>query len=134
MEDLLNICDTVLTYIKDRKEKIETDIAGVDEKIKVNEDDADANNYDYNHLSLLQRATGRSPRLYSDHQMIMKDLYTLRTQRVAYEFEGKLLGKLRAAFEEFSAEVSQFIGVLLVSMDAAEKRIADELKIGRAHV
>lgn len=72
MEDLLNICDTVLTYIKDRKEKIETDIAGVDEKIKVNEDDADANNYDYNHLSLLQRATGRSPRLYSDHQMIMK--------------------------------------------------------------
>ena len=128
LEDLLNICDTVLTYIKDRKEKIETDIAGVDEKIKVNEDDADANNYDYNHLSLLQRATGRSPRLYSDHQMIMKDLYTLRTQRVAYEFEGKLLGKLRAAFEEFSAEVSQFIGVLLVSMDAAEKRIADRNK------
>ena len=35
LEDLLNICDTVLTYIKDRKEKIETDIAGVDEKIKV---------------------------------------------------------------------------------------------------
>ena len=33
-----------MTYIKDRKEKIETDIAGVDEKIKVNEDDADANN------------------------------------------------------------------------------------------
>ena len=60
--------------------------------------------------------------------MIMKDLYTLRTQRVAYEFEGKLLGKLRAAFEEFSAEVSQFIGVLLVSMDAAEKRIADRNK------
>lgn len=58
----------------------------------------------------------------------MKDLYTLRTQRVAYEFEGKLLGKLRAAFEEFSAEVSQFIGVLLVSMDAAEKRIADRNK------
>ena len=58
----------------------------------------------------------------------MKDLYTLRTQRVAYEFEGKLLGKLRAAFEQFSAEVSQFIGVLLVSMDAAEKRISDRNK------
>ena len=38
------------------------------------------------------------------------------------------MGKLRAAFEEFSAEVSQFIGVLLVSMDAAEKRIADRNK------
>lgn len=128
LEDLLNICNVVLIYIKDRKEKIENDIAGIDEKIKVNEADADANNYDYNHLSLLQRATGRSPRLYSDHQMIMKDLYTLRTQRAAFGFEGKLLGKLRTAFEEFSAEVSQFIGVLLLSMDAAEKRIADRNK------
>ncbi len=52
----------------------------------------------------------------------------INSTRVAYEFEGKLLGKLRAAFEEFSAEVSQFIGVLLVSMDAAEKRIADRNK------
>ena len=52
----------------------------------------------------------------------------INSTRVAYEFEGKLLGKFRAAFEEFSAEVSQFIGVLLVSMDAAEKRIADRNK------
>lgn len=75
MEDLLNICDTVLTYIKDRKEKIETDIAGVDEKIKVNEDDADANNYDYNHLSLLQRATGRSPSLLRSSDDNERSLY-----------------------------------------------------------
>ncbi|MDR2969810.1 MAG: tubulin-like doman-containing protein [Tannerellaceae bacterium] len=128
LEDLLNICNTVLTYIRNRKDRIEADIAGVDERISLNKGDADANNYDFNNLSLLQRATGKSPRLYSDHQLIMKDLYTLRTQRVAYEFEGKLLGKLRAVFEEFSAEVSRFIGVLLVSMDAAEKRIADRNK------
>lgn len=128
LEDLLNICDAVLTYLRDRKEKIEGDIAAVDDKIKINEEYVDTNNYDYNHLSLLQRATGRSPRLYSDHQIILKDLYALRTRRVAYVFEGKLLGKLRAAFEQFSAEVSQFIGVLLVSMDAAEKRIADRNK------
>ncbi|MDR1403488.1 MAG: tubulin-like doman-containing protein [Tannerellaceae bacterium] len=125
LEDLLNICDVVLTHIKDRRDKIENDLAAIDDKIRQNEAVADDNNYEYNHLSLLQRATGKSARIYSDHQWILKDLYKLRTQRVAVAFKGKLLGKIRIAFEEFSAEVSEFIGVLLKSMDAAEKRIAD---------
>jgi hypothetical protein len=128
LEDLLKICDVLLTHIKDKRDKVEDDIAAIDEKIKQNEAAADDNNYDYNHLSLLQRATGRSARIYSDHQLILKDIYKLRTQRVATVFKGKLLGKLRAAFEEFNAEVSEFIGVLLKSMDAAEKRIADRNK------
>ena len=128
LEDLLNICDVVLTFIKDQREKVENDIAAIDEKIELNTAAVDGNNYDYNHLSLLQRATGKSTRIYSDHQLILKDLYTLRTQRIAVMFKGVLLGKLRTAFEEFSAEVSEFIGVLLKSMDAAEKRIADRNK------
>jgi len=128
LEDLLNICDVMLSHIKEQSAKIENDIAGIDEKIQLNEKAADDNNYDFNHLSLVQRATGRSTRIYSDHQLILKDLYVLRTQRIAVLFKGKLLSKLRAAFEEFSEEVSNFIGVLLKSMDTAEKRIADRNK------
>lgn len=125
LDDLLKICDVLLTYIKDKKDKVEDEISIIDDKIKQNEAAADDNNYDYNHLSLLQRAIGKSARIYSDHQLILKDIYKLRTQRVAVSFKGKLLGKLRVALEEFNTEVSQFIGVLLKSMDAAEKRIAD---------
>lgn len=128
LEDLLNVCDVVLTHIKDQREKVENDIAIIDEKIQHNTTAADDNNYDYNHLSIIQRATGKSARIYSDHQLILKDLYSLRTQRIAVAFKGKLLGKLRTVFEELSAEVSEFIGVLLKSMDAAEKRIADRNK------
>ena len=128
LEDLLNICDVVLSYIKEQSAKLENDIAGIDEKIHLNEKAADDNNYDFNHLSLVQRVTGGSTRIYSDHQSIMKDLFALRTQRIAVVFKGKLLGKLRAAFEEFNEEVSKFIGVLLKSMKAAETRIADRNK------
>ena len=128
LEDLLNICDVVLTHIKDQTSKIENDIAAIDDKIQLNEKAVDDNNYDFNHLNLLQRASGSSSRVYSDHQLILKDLYVLRTQRVAVTFKGKLLGKLRMAFEEFSAEVGMFIGILLKSMKAAEARIADRNK------
>jgi len=125
LEDLLNICDIVLTHIKNMSDDIENDKAAIDEKISQKEQEGDDNHYDYNHLSLVQRVIRKSPRIYSDHQLTMKDLYVLRTQRVAVDFKGKLLGKLRTAFEDFSTEVSDFIGLLLKSMDAAEKRIAD---------
>jgi len=128
LEDLLNICDVVLTYIKDQTSKLENDIATIDDKIKLNEKAVDDNNYEFNHLNLLQRAAGGSSRVYSDHQLILKDLYVLRTHRVAVGFKGKLLGKLRTAFEEFNDDVSKFIGVLLKSMNAAEARIADRNK------
>jgi hypothetical protein len=128
LEDLLNICDVLLIHIKELRDKVENDIAVIDDKIQQNEVAADDNNYEYNHLSLLQRATGKSARIYSDHQLILKDLYALRTKRVAVAFKGKLLGKLRTAFEGFSTEVSEFIGVLLKSMNAAEMRIADRNK------
>jgi hypothetical protein len=128
LEDLLNICEVLLIHIKGQRDKVENDIATIDDKIQQNEIAIDDNNYEYNHLSLIQRATGRSARIYSDHQLILKDLYVLRTKRIAVAFKGKLLSKLRTAFEEFSTEVSEFIGVLLKSMDAAEKRIADRNK------
>jgi len=128
LEDLLNICNVVLIYIKEQTSKIENDIAAIDEKIKLSEKDVDDNNYDYNHLSLGERLIRKSPRIYSDHQTILKDLYVYRTQRVAVTFKGKLLGKLRQAFEEFSEDVGMFIGVLLKSMNAAEARVADRNK------
>lgn len=128
LEDLLNICNVVLEYIKKQESGIEGRIAECDDKIKIDKNDAEAVKSDYNNLGILQRAAGKSPRLFSEFQEVLKSLYTWRTRRIALQFEGKLLGKLRTAFEDFSGEVSQFIGALLTTMDAAEKRIADRNK------
>ena len=126
--DLMSICQTLLVYLKNRRDNIETDINKEDEQIEAFSKEADDNNYDYNHLSLVQRATGTSSRLYSDQQLILKDLFSARTRRKAYEFEAALLSKLRNAFEAFSDEVNLFIGVVMNAMDTTEKRIADRNK------
>ena len=77
----------------------------------------------YTHL--IARAAGASARRYTDHQEILSDLYVEKTTKLAKKFQASLLGKLRAAFEEFHAQVTEFAGKLYISMEIAEKRIAD---------
>lgn len=128
LHELSEICNVVLEYIRAQKADIENQLDAIEAKI--NDYDAEASDIksDYNNLSLLQRATGKSPRLYSEFQQCLADLYTYRTKKVATMFMSRLLAKLQIAFEEFSAEVSQFIAVLLNAMDVAEKKIADRNK------
>ena len=51
-----------------------------------------------------------------------------KTRKVARTFEGKLLGRLRNYFEEFQAEVNEFIGCLLKAEDELVKEIADRTR------
>ena len=125
LDDLLHICDEILIYIKKRRANIDAEITTCDEKIKQYSDDAAANEYDWSHASLIARAAGASARRYTDHQEILSDLYVEKTTKLAKKFQASLLGKLRAAFEEFHAQVTEFAGKLYISMEIAEKRIAD---------
>ncbi len=125
LDDLLHICDEILIYIKKRRANIDAEITTCDEKIKQYSDDAVANEYDWSHAGLIARAAGASARRYTDHQEILSDLYVEKTTKLAKKFQASLLGKLRAAFEEFHAQVTEFAGKLYISMEIAEKRIAD---------
>ena len=125
LDDLLHICDEILIYIKKRRANIDAEITTCDEKIKQYSDDAAANEYDWSHAGLIARAAGASARRYTDHQEILSDLYVEKTTKLAKKFQASLLGKLRAAFEEFHAQVTEFAGKLYISMEIAEKRIAD---------
>jgi hypothetical protein len=128
LNDLKEICNQILIYIRERHAKLEDEIADCDKKIEDYTKEGEDNVYEYTHLSLVQRATGRQSRLYADHQDIMKDLFIEKTKRTAKVFQQALLLKLRAAFEEQYSDIEKFIGILTKSMQTAVKKIADRNK------
>lgn len=128
LNDLKEICNQILIYIRERHAKLEHEISTCDEKIAGFTKEGEDNVYDYTHLSIIQRAAGKQSRLYADHQDIMKDLFVEKTTRTAKVFEQALLLKLRAAFEELYSDIEKFIGVLTKSMQTTEKQISERNK------
>ena len=128
LNDLKEICNQILIYIRDRHAKLEHEITTCDEKIAEFTKEGEDNVYEYTHLSIIQRAAGKQSRLYADHQDIMKDLFVEKTTRTAKVFEQALLLKLRAAFEELYSDIEKFIGVLTKSMQTTEKQISERNK------
>lgn len=125
LNDLLQLSDHILIYLKDRHKKMENDIAKCDEKIEGFQKEMDDNMYFYDHLNLLQKAAGKQKDCYTDHQDIVADFYTEKTYRVAYEFMRRLLSRLRMHFEEFHDQVQTFVGAVAAYMDEAILRISD---------
>jgi len=126
--DLARICEQILIYLKNRKEKLDEEIVSTDEAISKYNQEATDNAYEGMHLGLIAKAAGKQKSIFADHQDIMKDLYIEKTRRAAQNFQGKMLAKLRVAFEEFAGQVDSFIAVLLVAMEMAENKIADRTR------
>ena len=128
LADLMGICDEILDYLKKEIANSEKNVSHEESEIEACEEDREANNEEFNHASVFKRVIGGSSRIYSDHQQILQDLYMTKTRKVARTFEGKLLGRLRNYFEEFQAEVNEFIGCLLKAEDELVKEIADRTR------
>lgn len=128
LADLMGICEEILDYLKKGIDGNEKAISQEDDEIGKCEEDRIANNDDYNHASVIMRVMGVSARIYSTHQQILHDLYVAKTRKVAIKFQGKLLGRLRTYFENFQAEVNEFIGCLLKAEDDLVKAISDRTR------
>ena len=125
LTDLLKVSDSILAYIRNRRNNIPKNIQDTDDKIADFTKEL-ADNMDFvTHLKLVQKATGKPKECYTDHQAILADLYTEKTNRVALEFAQRLLSKLQVEFEEFHDQVQMFVGALALCMDEAAKRISD---------
>ena len=128
MADLMGICEQVLLYLKQKIDRNEEEVSKIEEDINTFTDDKVANNDVFNHMGLIKRAAGGSSRCYSDHQAILKDLYTARTRKVAKQFQGKLMLRLRSLFEDFQQQMNDFVGQLMKSEDQLVKLITDRTR------
>lgn len=125
LTDLLRVCDEILVYIKERRNKLPGNIKECDEKIEGFMKEMTGNHEFCNNLKPIQKLTGKPKDCFADHQAILTDLYTEKTRRVSMDFATRLLGKLQAKFEEFHDQVQTFVGALGLCMEEAGKRISD---------
>lgn len=125
LSDLLKVSDSILTYIRNRRSKLSSDIQAADEQIdKFRKEAADNIEY-FTHLNVAQKVVGKPKDCYTDHQAILTDLYVEKTYRVAYVFAQKLLGKLQLKFEAFSSQVQEFVAALAKCIEEGNNRIAE---------
>lgn len=129
MNDLLGICEVILEYIKKRAEKLPDDIT------KYNDE---ATEYFADHNDIIDEASqlgslkkylfGKRKDLYTEDQIVLGKLFAARTNKIAAEFQEKLMSKLRAAFEEFQQQIMLFIGKLLRSQEVLINAISDRTR------
>ena len=128
MTDLLGICEVILDYIKKRAEKLPEEITKFDEQ--ATEFLADHNDIidEFSSLGLLSKAIGKKGDLYTEDQTVLSKLFAAKTNKIAAEFQERLMSKLRAAFEEFQSQIMLFIGKLLRSQEVLINAISDRTR------
>lgn len=128
MYDLIGYCETILEYIKKKEEGIDGEISKIDEDLEAIHNDMEANKAEYNHSSFLKILIGKLPHIYSEHQSLLSEYYTTKTERAAKTFEAKLLGKLRNDFEDFQQQMYDFLDKLLKDQKNLAKEIAERTR------
>ena len=128
MYDLAGICDSIIKYIGSQQRKIDQDIIAYNDTIDSCNKTREALKSEYDGAGLVTRFVGllggrAKPEIYGDYQLETKDLYLAMTRKASKEFERKLLNKLQEAFDDFSAEISEFISKLVVCQDKLESEI-----------
>lgn len=129
MNDLLGICEVVLEYIKKRASKLPEEITKYSEQAE--EFLADHNDIvdEASQLGVLNKfVLGRRKDLYIEDQTVLQNLFTAKTNKIATEFQERLMSKLRSAFEEFQAQIMLFIGKLLRSQEVLVNAISDRTR------
>lgn len=128
MYDLAGICDSILKHISNLQKLIDQDIISFNEAIDSCNKTREALKAEYNGAGLITRFVGllggrAKPEIYGDYQIETKDLYLLMTRKTAKSFERKLLNRLQEAFDDFNAEISEFISKLIIGQDKLEAEI-----------
>ena len=96
----------------------------------VNEDRT-ANVAEWSRLGILQRMVGVGARRYSEHQEILTDYYTSKTQLVALEFAKKLAARIYIDFGKMDEDISAFGQKINDAIDETERLVTAQRKVNK---
>lgn len=91
----------------------------------------EANVYDWTHVSLGGRLIGKRGDYFTNHQLILEDLYVNKTKCVAIEFARGLVGRLRLELTDMDSELSAFAKKISDAIEATEKLVAAHRKTNK---
>ncbi|MBP3833519.1 MAG: DUF4339 domain-containing protein [Bacteroidaceae bacterium] len=95
------------------------------------DDDRTANISEWSRLGILQRMVGVGARRYAEHQEILTDYYTSKTQLVALEFAKKLAARVYVELGKMDADISSFGQKINDAIDETERLVTAQRKVNK---
>lgn len=95
------------------------------------DDDRTANVSEWSRLGILQRMVGIGARRYAEHQEILTDYYTSKTQLVALEFAKKLTSRVYVELGKMDADISAFGQKINDAIDETERLVTAQRKVNK---
>ncbi|MDO4187056.1 MAG: tubulin-like doman-containing protein [Bacteroidales bacterium] len=95
------------------------------------DDDRTANVSEWSRLGILQRMVGIGARRYAEHQEILTDYYTSKTQLIALEFAKKLTSRVYVELGKMDADISSFGQKINDAIDETERLVTAQRKVNK---
>ena len=129
--ELQRVSKLLIELIGEIRTEIETASKEETDNYKAIDEDRLANVEEWSRLGILQRMVGVGARRYAEHQGILTDYYTSKTQLVALEFAKKLAARVSVEIGKLDADISAFGQKIADAIDETEKLVAAQRKTNK---
>lgn len=129
--ELQRVSKLLVERIGEIRKEIETAIREETENLKAIDDERLANVEEWSRLGILQRMVGNGSRRYAEHQGILTDYYTSKTNLVAMEFAKKLAARVSVEIGKLDADILTFGQKIVDAIEETEKLVAAQRKVNK---
>ena len=129
--ELQKVSKLLLERMGEIRTELEARIKEAKEEYEACDQDRMDNVSEWSRLGILQRMVGAGARRYADHQGILTDYYTAKTQLVALEFAKQLAAKVFVELGKMDADILAFSQKINEAIEETERLVAAQRKVNK---
>lgn len=129
--ELQKVSKLLLERMGEIRTELEARIKEAKEEYEACDQDRMDNVSEWSRLGILQRMVGAGARRYADHQGILTDYYTAKTQLIALEFAKQLAAKVFVELGKMDADILAFSQKINEAIEETERLVAAQRKVNK---
>ncbi|MBQ8274465.1 MAG: DUF4339 domain-containing protein [Bacteroidaceae bacterium] len=129
--ELQKVSKLLLERMGEIRTELEARIKEAKEEYEACDQDRLDNVSEWSRLGILQRMVGAGARRYADHQGILTDYYTAKTQLIALEFAKQLAAKVFVELGKMDADILSFSQKINEAIEETERLVAAQRKVNK---
>ncbi len=129
--ELQKVSKLLLERMGEIRTELEARIKEAKEEYEACDQDRMDNVSEWSRLGILQRMVGAGARRYADHQGILTDYYTVKTQLVALEFAKQLAAKVFVELGKMDADILAFSQKINEAIEETERLVVAQRKVNK---
>ncbi len=129
--DLIRMMDTLINHTESRIKDINAKVSKKNEEVEQLQVMKSQSELKYKDVGLLSKVFGGKKNAYEEHCVLLKTLYTKKTELEALRFASKLIVEIIQEMQILSGTIREFNDTLASSISNSEKLIASRCKDGK---